>query len=51
MKGLEQMIESRMLKTIFISALMIILSCSAANNTDTPKITREDVSFASTPVN
>lgn len=51
MKGLKQMIESRMLKTIFISALMIILSCSTANNTDTLKMTTGDVSYASTPLN
>ena len=44
------MIQSRMLNTVFVSALIIILSCSAANNTDTQKITTGDVSFVFTPL-
>ena len=44
------MIQSRFLNTVFVSAMIIILSCSAANNTDLQIITTGDVSFVSTPL-
>ena len=48
------MIQSRILNTIFISALIITTSCSTSDNPDTPKMTTgnmsRDVSYVSTPL-